>query len=224
MRLRLIVLTAAIAVAACSSPPLPTASPIPPLPTASPIPTASPVASPTPSPTTSIITEQVGLLTVTHPAAWRVVPGPTAVAVANRPLPLFYLSDVPLTVGPCPTPDSTTGDEFQGCPEPLCALPRGAVLVTVTPNLGLPALNPPEVGVGAADGPCRALGGATQISSVVGGVVVTACLRGPDIAAHEAEVRGIIASLKTRFLIVRVSRKWFRLSEINSKRPSSARK
>jgi hypothetical protein len=184
MRLHLMVLTAAIAVAACSSPPLPTASPIA---------TTSPVASPTPSPSSSIITEQVGLLTVTHPAAWRVVPGPTA--VPNRPVPLFYLSDAPLTVGPCPAPDPTTG-EFQGCPEPLSELPLGAVLVTVSPNLGLPSLNPPRVGVRAADGPCRALGGETQIFSVVGGVVVTACLRGPEIAAHEAEVRGVIASLK----------------------------
>lgn len=194
MRLHLIVLTAAIVVAACSSPPLPTASPTPsPSPVASPTPSPSPVASPTPSPATSNITEQVGLLTVTHPASWRVVAGPKA--VPSRPVPLFYLSDAPLTVGPCPTPDPTTG-EFQDCQEPLSALPLGAVLVTVSPNLGLLALIPPQVGVQVADGPCRAIGGESQIFSVVGGAVVTACLRGPDIAAHEAEVRGIIASLK----------------------------
>ena len=35
-----------------------------------------------------------------------------------------------------------------------------------------------------------------QVWSVVGGAVVTACLRGPDLAAREAEVRGVIASLK----------------------------
>jgi hypothetical protein len=139
-----------------------------------------------------MITEQVGLLTVTHPSAWRVVQGPRA--IPGRPVPLFYLSDTPLAVRPCPTPDPTT-DEFQGCPEPLSELPLGAVLVTVSPNLGLPALDPPEVGVHVADRPCRALRGETQISSVVGGAVVTACLRGPEIAGHEAEVRGVIASL-----------------------------
>lgn len=196
MRLPLMLIIAVSAAAACDSPTPPPASLMlsaSPMPSASPIATASPIASSTPSPTTSIITEQVGLLTVTHPAAWPVVPGPTA--VPDRPVPLFYLSDAPLTVGPCPTPDPTTG-EFQGCAEPLSGLPFGAVLVTVSPNQGLPAFDPPQVGVQVADGRCRAIGGETQINSVVGGAVVTACLRGPDIAKHEAEVRGVIASLK----------------------------
>ena len=116
-------------------------------------------------------------------------------AVPNRPVSLFYLSDAPLAVGPCPTPDPKSG-EFQGCPDPLSALPADRVLVTVDPNLGFPAMNPPPVRVEAATGSCRALGGAAQMWSVVGGAVVSACLRGPDLVAHEADVRGIIASLK----------------------------
>jgi len=40
------------------------------------------------------------------------------------------------------------------------------------------------------------LGGETQIFSIVRGVVVTACLRGPETAAHEAEVPGVIAALE----------------------------
>jgi len=193
MRRHLVALVAAvIAVAACNSSPVPTPAPSPvSTPVASPA--STPATTPSPSPTAALITEQVGLLTVTHPVAWRVVAGP--MTVPNRPVPLFYLSDAPLAVGPCPTPDPKSG-EFQGCPDPVSALPAGRVLVTVDPNLGLPAMNPPQVSVEVATGSCRALGGAAQMWSVVGGAVVTACLRGPDLATREAEVRGVIASLK----------------------------
>jgi putative hemolysin len=198
MHRNLIVLTALIAVAACNSTPIPTASPNPsPSGIASPIPSptrsGSPSASPSYSPIVSVITEQVGLLTVTHPVFWRLVAGPKE--IPNRLIPLFYLSDAPLTVGPCPTPDPKSG-EFRGCPEPLAALPSGGVLVTVNPNLGLPAMNPPHVTVETATKPCHAIGGEAEMRSVVGGTVLTACLRGPDLAAHEAEVRAVIASLR----------------------------
>src|SRR6476661_1585931 len=197
MRRNLIVLGALIGVASCTSPSIPTASPnstpsgtAPPFP--SPIASGSPIASPSQSPAASVITERVGLLTVTHPVAWRLVAGPRN--IPGRPVPLFYLSDAPLTVGPCPTPDPT-GGEFQGCPAPLAVLPSGGVLITVDPNLGLPARNPPEIGVSAATRPCRAIGGEAEMRSVVGATVLSACLRGPDLAAHEAEVRSVIASL-----------------------------
>jgi hypothetical protein len=198
MHRNLIVLTAVIAVAACNSTPIPTASPNPsPSGIASPIPSPTPSApssaSPSQSPIVSVITEQVGLLTVTHPVAWRLVAGPEN--IPGRPVPLFYLSDAPLTVGPCPTPDPKSG-EFLGCPEPLAALPSGGVLVTVDPNLGLPAMSPPQVTVRTATEPCDAIGGDAEMWSAVGGTVLRACLRGPDLAAHEAEVRAVIASLK----------------------------
>lgn len=141
-----------------------------------------------------VSTEQVGLLTVTHPAAWRVVAGPES--VPNRPVPLFYLSDVPLTVRPCPAPDPKTG-AFQGCPEPVAALPAGGVLVTFSPNFGsLLETNPPLITVGAPDASCLAVGADAQVYSATAGTVVTACLRGPDLAANEAEVRVVISSLK----------------------------
>jgi hypothetical protein len=57
-------------------------------------------------------------------------------------------------------------------------------------------MNPPEIGVGTATKPCKAIGGDAEMRSVVGGTVLGACLRGPDLAAHEAEVRAVIASLK----------------------------
>jgi hypothetical protein len=197
MHRNLIVLTAVIAIAACNSTPISTASPKPSPSSASPIPSptpsASPSATPSQTPTVSVITEQVGLLTVTHPVAWRLVAGPKD--IPGLPIPLFYLSDAPLTVGPCATPDPQSG-EFQGCPEPLAALPSGGVLVTVDPNLGLPAVNPPQIAVRTATKPCHAIGGEAEMWSVVGGTVLRACLRGPDLAAHEAQVRAVIASLK----------------------------
>jgi hypothetical protein len=197
VRRTLIVLTALIAIAACSSRPVPSV-PIP-----SPSATASPIPSPTPSPspgtslsqppTASLVTEQVGLLTVTHPVAWRLVEGPKG--IPGRPVPLFYLSDAPLTVAACPRPNRKSG-EFRGCPEPLAALPSGGVLVTVEPNLGLLATNPPQVTVTTATKPCKAIGGEAEMRSVVGVTVLNACLQGPDLASHEAEVRAVIASLK----------------------------
>lgn len=198
MHRNLIVLTAVIAIAACNSTPIPTPSPTPsPSSPASPIPSPTPsaslIASPSQSPTASMITEQVGLLTVTHPVAWRLVAGPKD--IPGRPVPLFHLSDAPLTVVPCPTPDPKSG-EFQDCPEPLTALPSGGVLVTVSPNLGLLAMNPPQVTFENKTKACQAIGGEAEMWSVVGGTVLTACLRGPDLAAHEAEVRSVSASLK----------------------------
>lgn len=198
MQRNLIVLAAVIAVAACNSTPIPTAIPSPSLlgiasPILSPTPSASPIASPSQSPTVSLITEQVVGLSVTHPVAWRLVAGPKE--VPNRSVPLFYLSDAPLTVGPCPTLDPKS-DEFQACPEPLAALPSGGVLVTVDPNFGLAAIIPPQVTVETATEPCHAIGGEVEMRSVVGAAVLTACLRGPDLAAHEAEVRAVIIALE----------------------------
>jgi hypothetical protein len=166
------------------------ASMIQPTPTTAPSP--SPIATPTPSLSAALITESIGRLTVTHPVAWRLVPGP--VAVPERPVPLFYLSDAPLAVGPCPTPDPTSG-EFRACPPPLTALPPDGVLITFDPNLGLAELVPPRVDVVAVEGACRSIGADAEMRSVAGGTVVTACLSGPDLAALEAGVRVVVDSL-----------------------------
>jgi hypothetical protein len=200
MRRHLFALVAVIAIAACSSPPAPTASPSATLVESS---TPSSVASPTPTPTASaipssslpsaLVTEQVGRLSVTHPLAWHVIDGP--MVVPNRPVPLFYLSDAPLTVGPCPTPDPTTG-AFPACPMPLSALPAGGVLVVFSPNPGFMEGVPPLITVEAPDTSCRAVGGEAQVYSAAAGMVVIACLRGPDLPTHEAEVRGVINLLK----------------------------
>ena len=183
-RLSLVLVTA---LAACTT--TPTATPG----VASPSPSAvTPTAAPTPAPTLvpSFVTEQIGRLTVTHPRDWRLVAGP-----AGGPFsPLFYLSTGSLTVQLCPTADPTTG-AYAGCPPPLPELAPNGVLVTVWPNRGLPAAVPPIVRVEAASGACQAIGGDAQMQSVVGASVVGACLRGPDVAPSEADVRTVIDSL-----------------------------
>jgi hypothetical protein len=202
MRRYLIAVAVLIAVAACNSTLVPTAAPSP---TATPVasPTLAPATATTPNPAASttpnpsaagaVITEQVGDLRATHPVAWRVVAGP--VAVANRPVPLFYLSDAPLTVGLCPTPDPKTG-EFKACPQPLSVLPAGGVLMAFSPNVGVLEVIPPRISLGSPEPPCRAVGGDAQMHSVAAGTVVSACLRGPDLTSHEAQVRAVIASLR----------------------------
>lgn len=148
------------------------------------------VSTSLPSPT--LVTEQIDGLTVTHPVTWQVIRAPAGSQRPSRPL--FYLSDVPLTVEPCPSADPATG-VFGPCPEPVAALPPGGVLVTVATNPGLAALVPPLVNVQAANPACKSLGGETEVESVVGGAVVDACLRGPDLAGAEDQVRGLIAAL-----------------------------
>jgi hypothetical protein len=141
-----------------------------------------------------LITEQVGRLTVTHPVAWQVVAGPKA--VPGLSVPLFYLSNVPLAVGPCPTPAPKSGVLFSGCPEPLSALPADGVLVTFSPNSGgLFEGIPPQITVGAPEASCRAIGAEAQVYSATAGTVVIACLRGPDLSPGEAAIRSVIASL-----------------------------
>jgi hypothetical protein len=224
MRRHLLVVAAVIAVAAFLAALLiavlgatPVVSPTQ-TPTTATTPSPTTATTPNPPPTAALITEQVGRLTVTHPVAWRMVAGPKA--VPNLLVPLFYLSDVPLAVGPCPTPDPKTGALFQGCPEPLAvgpcptpdpktgalfqgcpeplsALPADGVLVTISPNFGGVFEGiPPLITVDSPDASCRAVGGEAQIDSATAGTVVIACLRGPDLSSHEAEVRGVIASLK----------------------------
>jgi hypothetical protein len=109
--------------------------------------------------------------------------------------PLFYLSDAPLTVGPCPMLNPTT-HVLPGCPTPLASLPAGGVVIAFSPNPGYAEGVPPLITVEAPDASCRAVGGEALVFSATTGVVVNACLRGPDLTAHEGEVRAVINSLK----------------------------
>lgn len=185
--MRRLTIALVVALAGCTTTPTPSPA------VASPSPSAiAQTATPTPAASLipSLMTEQIGRLTVTHPRDWLLIGGPGGGLFS----PLFYLSNTGLTVRPCPTANPTTG-VYSGCPVPLSALPADGVLVTVSPNPGFAASEPPVVSVETADGSCRAVGGETQIRSVVGPTVVGACLRGPDLPALEVGVRAVIDSL-----------------------------
>jgi len=151
----------------------------------------------TTTPPLPTVTEQLAGLRVTHPAAWASVAGPGPVAGGGL-VPQFYLTNTPLDVT-CPPPPS--GDLFEGCPAPISKLPVDGVLVTISDAGGLLEQLPPEVTSGPPTddwpGPCRSIGGERQVVSVLDGVVVSACLRGPDLDTAEAAVRAMIASLAT---------------------------
>jgi hypothetical protein len=194
MRPVALILLAAGLLAGCATTPSPSPALIPsPALTPSPVPTITPAPSPTSG---ALVTDHVGRFSITHPASWTLTSGPEA--IAGRSVPLFYLSNIALTVPSCPTPNPST-HEFTGCPAPVDRLPDDGVLVTVSPNLGLPAQLPPMVSVGAADDGCRAIGGTQQVFSVVGAIVVTGCLRGPDVSTSTAELQVAIASIGGAF-------------------------
>jgi hypothetical protein len=179
----MVLAAAALALGACTTTPVPSS-------------TASLAPSPMPSAqnpaTAGLVTDRVGRLSVIHPAPWHLTAGPAP--VTGGYVPLLYLSNVALDVKPCPTPDPTT-HVFNGCPFPVGSLAPNGVVVTIEPNGGLLALIPSDVMSQAADGECRAAGGERQVGSVVGAVVVSACLSGPSLDAEEAQVRAAIASL-----------------------------
>jgi hypothetical protein len=157
--------------------------------------TALAFAACTATPTPATVTEQLARLRVTHPVAWTSVAGPGPVAGGGL-VPQFYLTTTTLTVT-CPPPPS--GGLFEGCSAPITTLPAGGVLVTVSDAGNLSEPLPPEVNAGPPTddwtGPCRSIGGERQVVSVLDGVVVSACLRGPNLDAAEDAVRAMIASL-----------------------------
>ena len=141
------------------------------------------------------VAEQLARLRVTHPVAWTAVAGPGPVAGAGL-LPQFYLTNTKLIVSCPPPPPSGL---FEGCPAPVTTLPAGGVLVTVSDAGSLFEGQPPEVDAGPPTddwpGPCRSIGGERQVVSVLDGVIVSACLRGPNVDVAEAAVRAMITSL-----------------------------
>lgn len=175
-----------------------------PLPSATSSPTSPPSPSPVaalpspslPRPGADVMTDQVGDLGITHPTAWALVPGPPPVTgpATGYAVPLFYLSTSPLDVVPCPSPDPTT-HVFAACRPPLRSLPDAGVLVTVAPNLGLPAFVPPKISTGPASDGCLAVGGDAEVDAVVGAIVISTCLRGPGLGLSEAEARAMIGSI-----------------------------
>lgn len=147
--------------------------------------------SPTASTTDATVSDRVGQVSVTHPVAWRLVP---FVERGADYVPLFYLSDAPIALKPCPSIDPTTGEDW-ACPTPINDLAPNGVLVTVIPNQGLAAIVPPRIDRQPLAAECVALHGDREVSSVVGAVVIIACLRGPDVDRLEGQVTAMIRSV-----------------------------
>jgi hypothetical protein len=110
--------------------------------------------------------------------------------------PVVDLGTQPL-VDPCVHHGNSTSCWF-----PVRHLRRGAVVV-VWSSGGLLTVHKPVPGVHVRTLPrgCRRLGGGEAITASVvlrGGRVfqMAACLRGPDVGAHEGEVRAMLASAK----------------------------
>ena len=218
-RLRFWVLAASVsALAACS--PAPTAPPATPTssPTFSPTPSAPasvPEVSPTPEATSATVTDTVGGFTFERPASW-VVWQPNE----HSPMtsgPLLYLSTDPLlpacAVAPSasPNPPDAMGS---ACAWPLRELKPGGVLATWWTSRILQPL--PTAGTvvetngakarwnTASPGECSAIGADETVTvwvpigqpSPLSNVALTACLRGPDLAASEAAVRSLLASAR----------------------------
>jgi hypothetical protein len=126
-----------------------------------------------------------------YPAAWRYR---RRGVYSHMTSPVVDLASQP-TRNPC---------THRGCWFPARRLRPGAVVVIWDQGGGLilPS-HPPAVGVRVRVLPrgCRALGGDEELTAQVvlpGGRVyqAEACLRGPDLAIHEREVRAMLASAR----------------------------
>lgn len=132
-------------------------------------------------------------ITFTYPASWR---HRHRGFYSNMTSPIVDLGTQPM-VDPCVHSGNSTS-----CGFPVRRLDRGGVVVMWEEGGGLidPAHRPvPGVHVMTLRTGCRSLGGGEEITASVvlrGGRVyeATACLRGPDVAAHEREVRAMLAS------------------------------
>lgn len=143
---------------------------------------------PTASPSPSSETWGFGRLSFTTPPGWSMV-------MAHRwtmPVgPIAFLANVPVA-DPCST-ELLAGE---ACWRPVDALPPDGVLVTFS---GMATVTPRDlvgkITTGPAEAACASLGGEERMGAPFGGFSVSACLRGPNLAAGEAAFREIVASL-----------------------------
>jgi hypothetical protein len=134
-------------------------------------------------------------ITFAYPASWR---HRHRGFYSTMTSPIVDLGTQPM-VDPCVHSGNSTSCWF-----PVRHLDRGGVVVMWSTGGGLidPAHGPvPGVHVKTLLTGCRSLGGGEEITASVvlrGGRVyeAAACLRGPDVAAHEREVRAMLASAK----------------------------
>ncbi len=153
--------------------------------TASPAPSAS--AAPSPSPSASaIVTRILGQISVTMPADWHVLWPKVWIMPMG---PTLYISNAAIA-DPCPT-QFEKGD---ACMKPLAELPPNGILVTA----GGSAVAGVQYAVirRPVDQTCSAIGGERELGAAFLGMVVRACLRGPDLASGEDAFRQMVASMK----------------------------
>ncbi len=204
-RFALLSLVAAFAVACSPAPTVP--------PSASLAPTPSPtvlLASPSPA---AIVTDAANGISFDRPASWtRWLPN------AHDPIndgPLIYLSTDPLLPTCATTPQATPNPadaRGRACDWPLADLAPNGVLVTwLTTRILAPLPSTGDaVEVNGATGrlevekpgSCSAVGADETLDVLVpigqpkpwSNIAMVACLRGPDLAGAEAQVRAMLAS------------------------------
>ena len=198
-------LVAALAVA-CS--PAPTAPP-----SASAVPSRSPTLLPASPSAAAVVTDTANGISFDRPASWtRWLPN------AHDPIndgPLIYLSTDPLLPTCATTPQGSPNpadSRGRACDWPLAELAPNGVLVTwLTTRILAPLPSAGEaVEVNGATGrleiekpgSCSAVGADETLDVLVpigqpkpwSNIAMVACLRGPDLAAGEAQVRAMLAS------------------------------
>jgi hypothetical protein len=179
MKPRLIAAVSLVLLAACTALPVPT-------PTRSPA--QSPTATPTPSPTAAAeVTQHVWGLSFVTPASWHLVEP----RVWTYPVgPRLFLSSAAIA-DPCPSVFLQAQ-----CLKPLAELPPGGILVTFGGSATLNPPNPTPIPIALlAGGLCAEIGGERELRASFPGFGVTACLRGPDLAANDAAFRRLVASI-----------------------------
>ena len=182
----------------------------------SPAPTAAPTAvalSPSPS-AAAYVTDSADFITFERPADW--IRSQPNLHVPEESGPLVYLGTQPLLASCAVAPSATPHPaDSQGlaCQWPLTRLaPDGVLVVWGTTRIMAPR---PTSGSAIAmnggsgrllverPGACQAIGGDDTISvwvpmprasATLSNVTVFACLRGPDLATSDAQVRRMLAS------------------------------
>ena len=114
-----------------------------------------------------------------HPHVWTAPTGPR-----------LFLSNASIS-DPCAS--APQGDCFR----PLAELPANGILVTFEGAAVLSPPNPsPNPSAAPAGGTCKKMAGDVQMSVLLPGFGISACLRGPDTSTNEAAFRALVASMR----------------------------
>ena len=148
------------------------------------------------SPTTTASPTEPGLVTrdldglsLLMPADWKVVRPHVWILPTGA---FAFLSNAPIS-DPCPTTFLTD----DACWKPLGSLPADGILVSLVGSALLQRADAsPAVIAGPVGQTCAAMSGERELHAQFSVFVVTACLRGPDLATNEAIFRELVLSIK----------------------------